>query len=300
VRADGGPVLDRGVAIELSTPGVDRLGDVVRALRDWQDDASPLQLHPGDLGWLWRFGAEATAAAVRTWSRGGQLLAVGFLDGADVLRMTVAPDVWRDEELAHRVVADVSEPGRGVLPAGTVSVEVPDGTRVQALLGEVGWSAGEPWTPLRRDLTEPVGAPGPRVEVVGPAGASEHAAVLRSAFDSPRFTEERWHAMAGGVPFADAQCLVAYDGDGVAVAAVTVWSAGPGRPGLIEPMGVHADHRGHGHGRAICLAAAAGLRALGSSRALVCTPSARTGAVATYRSAGFQPLPERLDRTRVA
>jgi len=39
-----------------------------------------MQLHPGDLGWFWRFGAEATAAAVRTSSRDGQILAVGLLD----------------------------------------------------------------------------------------------------------------------------------------------------------------------------------------------------------------------------
>ncbi|WP_211229477.1 hypothetical protein [Nakamurella lactea] len=31
-----------------------------------------------------------------------------------------------------------------------------------------------------------------------------------------------------------------------------------------------------------------------------CTMSSLTTAVATYRSAGFRPLPERLDRTRTA
>ena len=77
-----------------------------------------------------------------------------------------------------------------------------------------------------------------------------------------------------------------------------MWSAGPGKPGLLEPMGVHADHRGHGYGRAICVAAAAALQDLGSSSALVCTPSANVAGVATYRSAGFQPLPQRRDRSR--
>jgi ribosomal protein S18 acetylase RimI-like enzyme len=288
------------VAIELGTPDVGQLGDVVRALRDWQHDALPLQLHPGDVGWFWRFSAEATAAAVRTWSRGGQILAVGLLDGPELLRMTVAPQVRREEELARQVVADVSEPERGVLPAGRVSVETPDGTRVQDLLSEVGWSAGEPWTPLRRDLTEPVEETPVRIEVVGPERASECTAVLRSAFGSTRLTDERWHAMAAGLPFTDARCLLAYDDAGGAVAEVTVWSAGPGKPGLIEPLGVHADHRGRGYGLAICVAAAAELRRLGSSSALVCTPSARAAAVATYRSAGFQQLPERLDRTRDA
>jgi ribosomal protein S18 acetylase RimI-like enzyme len=106
--------------------------------------------------------------------------------------------------------------------------------------------------------------------------------------------------MAAGLPFTDARCLLAYDDEGVAVAGVTVWSAGPGKPGLLEPMGVHAEHRGRGYGTAICVAAAAELKRLGSSSAQVCTRSSLTGAVATYKSAGFQQLPERLDRTRDA
>ncbi|MEV0066422.1 MULTISPECIES: N-acetyltransferase [unclassified Amycolatopsis] len=288
------------MAIELSTPDAGRLGDVVRALRDWQSDAAPIQLHPGDLGWYWQFGADAMAAALRTWSRDGQLLAIGFLDSPDVVRMTVAPSAWREEELAHQVVADVSEPRRGVLPAGKASVEAPDGTRVQELLSEAGWSAGEPWTPLRRDLTGPVDQPGLRVEVVGPGQGSEFTAVHRSAWGRPRFTDELWRAMTAGLPYTDARCLLARDGEGVRVAGVTVWSAGPGKPGLLEPMGVHADHRGRGYGRMICVAAAAELKKLGSSSALVCTPSSRGAAVATYESAGFRRLPERLDRTRDA
>ncbi len=290
----------KGVAIELSTPDVGQLGDVVLALRDWQRETSPMQLHPGDLGWFWQFGAAATARQVRTWRRGGQFLAIGFLDGPEVLRMTAAPALWREEELAAQVVADVSDPQRGVLPAGKVSVEAPDGTRVQDLLSDVGWGVGEPWTPLRRDLMVPVEQTGVHIEVIGSGQASEYTAVHRSAWGSPRFTDRLWRAMAAGLPYADARCLLAYDGQGVAVAGVTVWSAGPGRPGLLEPMGVHADHRGHGYGVAICVAAAAELKKLGSSSALVCTPSSLAAAVATYQAAGFRQLPERLDRTRDA
>jgi len=288
------------MTIELISSGADRLGEVVRGLREWQRDAAPLQLHPGDVGWFWRFGAQATAAAVRTWRRDDQLLAVGLLDGSTVLRMTVAPSAWRDRDLAEQVVADVSDPGRGVLPAGPASVEAPNGTVLQDVLDAAGWRAGEPWTPLRRDLAGPVARTDVRISAVGPDQVSDFTAVLRSAFDSTRFTDDRWHAMTAGAPFADARGLLARDDDGTAVAAVTAWSAGPGRPGLVEPMGVHADHRGRGYGRAVCLAAAATLRSMGSSSVLVCTPSALAAAVATYSSAGFQRLPERLDRSRDA
>ncbi|WP_125777314.1 GNAT family N-acetyltransferase [Antribacter gilvus] len=288
------------MTIELTRPGIDLLGEAVGALRQWQREGTPFQLHPGDLGWFRRFGAEATTAAVRTWSRGGRILVVGLLDGPTLLRLTIAPDALQDEELAQRLVDDVSQPGRGVLPEGRVNIEAPSTAVVQDLLAAAGWATDEPWTPLRRDLTEPVLDPGVRVESVGPERAHEWAAVLRASFDGSTFTEDRWHAMAAGSPFHDACCLLGYDDRGHAVAAVTVWSAGPGRPGVLEPMGVHRDHRGRGHGRAITVAAAAALQELGSSSAIVCTPSSNVGAVATYVSAGFLPLPEVRDRYRAA
>ena len=288
------------MAIVLEEPGVDGLRRAVGALREWQDDRAPMQLHPGDVGWFWRFGTEATAAAVRTWSRDGRVVAVGLLDGPDLLRLTTEPDARRDEELAERLVDDLTRTERGVLGKGTVYLEAPTGTRLPELLADNGWQPDEPWTPLQRDLTDPVADPGLRVEVIGPAEAPVRAAVQRAAFAGSTFTAERWHDMAGGSPYADARCLVGYDELGRAVAAVTVWSAGPGRPGLLEPMGVHQDHRGHGYGKAICLAAAAALRQLGSSSALVCTRSSNVAAVATYTSAGFVPMPERRDRRRDA
>ncbi|MFB6850529.1 GNAT family N-acetyltransferase [Streptomyces sp. NPDC056373] len=288
------------MAIEVGIPGIGGLGEAVGALREWQDDGAPMQLHPGDVGWFWRFGARATAAAVRTWSRGGRILAVGLLDGPELLRLAMAPDVRQDEELARHLVADLTEPERGVLKEGEAYVEAPAGSPVQELLCREGWSIDAPWTPLRRGLTERVGEPGVRIEVIGPEQAYVRAAVQRASFDRSTFTEDHWHAMAGGVPYAEARCLVAYDGRGDAVATVTVWSAGPGKPGVIEPMGVHRDHRGQGHGKAITVAAAAALRELGSSSALVCTPSSNVAAVSTYRAAGFEPLPEVRDRRRDA
>jgi ribosomal protein S18 acetylase RimI-like enzyme len=287
------------MGIELNTPGTADLGRALAALREWQSDDAPMQLHPGDLGWFWRFGADATAAAVRTWSQDGRVLAFGFLDGDDVLRVTTAPERFHDAALAERMAADIADPERGVLPAGKVNVEVPTGAALHDRLAAIGWGTDEAWTPLRRDLTAPVEDPGLRIETAGPGQAELRAGLHRSAFEGSTFAADHWRAMASGPEYADARCLIGYDGPD-AVAAVTVWSAGPGRPGIIEPMGVHADHRGRGHGKAVCVAAAAALRDLGASSALVCTPSTLTGAVATYRSAGFEPLPERLDRHREA
>lgn len=282
----------------LDEPGVDELIGAVDALRAWQEDGAPVQLHPGDLGWAWAVGAQRLAGEVRTWSRGGRIVVVGYLDSPDVLRLTTAPDLRQDADLARRLSADLNDPARGVLPAGKVAVEAPNGAVLREVLAGAGWGLDEPWTPLRRDLADPVEDPGLRIVVVGPDTAGVRTAVHRSAFGSPRFTEEVWHVLAAGPAYADARCLIGYDEQDNAVAAVTVWSAGPGKPGLLEPMGVHADHRRRGHGAAICLAAAAALRDMGASSALVCTPSSNTAAVATYRAAGYEPLPERWDISR--
>lgn len=288
------------MAIKVSTPTADEMRDAMSALREWQHDAAPMQLHAGDIGWNYRFGTAETAAVVRTWSRDGRILAVGMQDTPTLLRMTVAPDAFQDEDLARRLVEDISLPERGVLPAGAVSVEAPAGLLLHDLLGKEGWGFDEPWTPLFRDLAEAVEDPGARIEAIGPEQAQGFADVLRSAFNTSRPTREYWPKMAAGPFFEDARCLGVFDDRGDAAAVVTVWSAGRGRPGLVEPMGVHAGHRGRGYGRAITLAGAAALREMGSSSVRVCTPSSNVGGVAAYKSAGFVARPEIADRVRRA
>lgn len=78
-------------------------------------------------------------AAVRTWSSGGQILAIGLLDGPDLLRLTMAPEARRDDDLAQQLVEDINDRERGVLPPGKVSVEAPMDARVQDLLLVHGW-----------------------------------------------------------------------------------------------------------------------------------------------------------------
>ncbi|MDN5766316.1 MAG: hypothetical protein L0H96_18060 [Humibacillus sp.] len=193
------------MAIIVEEPGVDGLGEVVDVLRQWQHDEAPMQLHPGDLGWFWQLGAEATAAAVRTWRRDGQIVAIGLLDAPNLRRLTTTPDDEKNAELAQQLVTDLSDPHRGALPAGAVAVEAPNGSLVQHLLSEGGWKIDEAWTPLRRDLTKPVEDPGVRIEVIVPERAHVLTAVHRASFGSEKFTDERWQAMAGGVPFVDAR-----------------------------------------------------------------------------------------------
>lgn len=283
--------------IALTTPDIEDLPAVTAALREWQHDELPLQFHPGDLGWFHRFGAERTAAAIRRWTWDGRIVAIGMADEPDLIRMTVAPDLAADEELAEQLATDLSDPDRGVLGEGEVYVEVPNGVLVRRLLRERGWQPDEEWTPLSHDLID-LPEPSLRVAVVRAELAGVRSELQRASFATSTFTPEGWRAMAAGAPYQDARCLIGYDDSGTPVAAVTVWSAGPGKPGLVEPLGVHRDHRGHGHGRAICHAAGMALRDMGSSSMQVCTPSSNLAAVSTYVSAGFAKLPLRRDLAR--
>lgn len=286
----------------MSVPHVADLGPVLDTLAAWQTEGTPVQLHPGDLGWYWRHGAEATSAATRVWRREGEVVAVGLLDGPDLLRLALAPQVQGDEDLARGVVGDVVDPGRGVLPPGEVCVETPTGAVVHDLLGELGWELDEAWAVLRHDLGDQADEAGLRVEEVGPGQARAWCRVHRAAFGATGVSEDdllqRWQRTAASVPFSRARCLLGRDGRGDPVAGVIVWSAGPGRYGVLEPMGVHPEHRGQGYGVAITRAAATTLRELGCSSAIVATPAASTGAVATYTAAGFRRLPDRWDRRR--
>ena len=286
------------ITLQTATPA--SLDDVAEAVATWQQDGAPVQLHAGDLGWNWSLGAEELAAAVRVWRRDGEILAVGLLDDAGLIRMGIAPSVDQDDAFASQLLADLSDSARGVLPAGKAVVEARSGTAFRELLAGSGWLADEPWTPLCRDLTDKVEDCGLRVEAVGPHNVLERVAVQRASFPNSTFTLERWHTMAAASPYRRARCLVGYDQHGDAVATATVWSAGQGRPGLLEPLGVHRDHRGHGYGTAISLAAATALQEMGSSSATVCTPSSNVGAVAKYASAGFQRLPDVTDFRRTS
>jgi GNAT superfamily N-acetyltransferase len=283
------------MGLELTTPTTHELGNVISELASWQQEGLPVQLHSGDLAWHWRFGASPLASALRVWTRDNTTVAIGFLDEPHLIRMALPPSADHDDELAEALVQDLEDPARGVVAGDRVIAEARFGTAFRSKLHSRGWVDGEPWSPLVRDLSDPVDMTGLRVEIVGPERAHDRVAVHRSAFDGSTFTTAAWHTMAESPAYRDARCLLGYDDQDNGVAAATVWSAGEGRPGLLEPVGVHRDHRSHGYGTAITVAAAAALQDMGASSATVATKAANTGAVAAYASAGFRRLPEEPD-----
>lgn len=282
----------------MRTPSVADLSDIIDAVASWQHEGSPIQVHPGDLGWYARFGPEALAAVLRVWTRDNDTVAIGFLDESELIRMAIAPAIGDDDDIAKYIADDFVDSLDEVLPAGSGIVEARSGRALQQVLSDRGWTADDAWTPLHRDLTPPVQDSPLQVRVVGPELIEDRLGVEAAAFPGSSLTAARWQQMADGYAYRNAQCLVGYDEDGTAVAATTVWSAGRDRPGVIEPLGVHGDHRGRGHGLAMTLAAAEAMRRMGWSSATVATPSSNTAAVATYQAAGFATPGEVTDFCR--
>lgn len=67
-----------------------------------------------------------------------------------------------------------------------------------------------------------------------PDRADNRITVESSAFPGPSLTADRWRSMADGHAYKQAGCIVGFTADGAPTGATTVWSAGTGRPGVIE------------------------------------------------------------------
>ncbi|WP_404433888.1 GNAT family N-acetyltransferase [Microbacterium lacus] len=289
------------------TPDRRELEHIGRVLGGWQDDDGPLHLHPGDLGWYSLRGSTATAAATRVWSDGDTIVAIALLDGPNLLRFAIDPARCHDASLASRISADVGDATAGVLEPGSATIEARGAAALAEELARHGWLPDEPWTPLRRNLAAPVEVSDLRIETVEPERTAEWVSVHWSAFRGTPTTDERlrsfvdeWCA-AADTPFLDAaRILLLRDEQDRPVAVSAVWSGGVARPGLIEPLGVHQEHRGRGYGAVMTRAAAATLREMGSSSATVCAESSNTGAVATYLAAEFVADAEVADWRRDA
>lgn len=292
-------VLTVAMRLKLRTPSGAELVRITDLMSTWQTDPWVGHLHPGDLGWRTLVGAEATAEDLRVWSVGARTVAVGLIDDG-VLRLALDLAAADDDDAAAHLACTLEDSAQDLFSDGEWLVEARGATALRRLLIASGWTDDEPWSPLALDLSVtrlPLPTRTLRVERVGLEAAEDWTSVHWSAFQGTPFTGERrdrftsrWGTMLTG-PLADrAQCLMGYDEQGQPVAVATVWSAGQGRPGLIEPMGVHRDHHGHGYGTAITVAGARALQLAGASSAVVAAEDSNPAALATYRAAGFRSL----------
>lgn len=292
------------------TPRPKDLVGVTRLLSLWQTDPWPGHLHPGDLGWHSSVGVNQIAQDLRIWEQEREPVAVGMLDGSEVIRLAVAPAVAEDIAVAACIARDLQSEEADLFAGGVDVVEARGATALRAALANAGWVDDEPWIPMSLELAAPLDlarlhAASLRVVEAGPEAAGDWTSVHWSSFKGTPYEDDararfiaRWTEIMTG-PFAElAHSLVAYDSDGAPVAVTTVWSAGRGRPGLVEPMGVNRDHHGKGYGVAITLAGAHILKRLGASSVVVAAEASNPAALATYRSAGFSSFGEVTDLKR--
>lgn len=294
------------MGLKMLIPTAAQVADLVDELASWQHDGLPLQLHPGDVGWYAMRGLESTAQSLRVWADRESIYAIGLLDGPDLIRLALHPNYVHIQPLAEQIHADLISPAGQIFTSPSASIEARGATALGQVLQGNGWTPGEAWTPLRRSLDTPVYLPELTFRRVDASQARQWMEVHLKAFRAQDFSAadlaravQRWHTMASTPIYAQGQCLTAYDSDMTPLAVAAVWSAGSGRPGLLEPIAVHPASRGQGYGTAISLAAAAELRSMGASSALVCTPSDNTAAVATYLAAEFVADDESYDWHRV-
>lgn len=290
-------------------------GPALRALRAWTPpDAPSGSLHPGDVGWLlrrddatvflWtdaqsaaqasaqaasrtdaqnsvhaaaRTAAQASARADGVTTTAATPVAVGFLDGP-VLRVTAAPD------------ADL-----GALAADAEDLLVPGNDATDGL-PVPGWEPDteEPWLVFSW-TPEPVSS---RAVQVTESDTADRALVHRAAFTGSTLTADHWRTMKKSPAGHLAVETLVRTPAGEPAAAATGWFGGAGRCGLLEPVGTHADHRGHGYGRDAVRGACAALADRGASAVAVLTPASNEAAVALYKSAGFTVVRENHDWTR--
>lgn len=247
----------------------------LRALAGWTPaDAPTGGVHPGDIGWYLRFDD----ATVLLWlDESDAPVAVGFVDGA-VLRVTTAP-----EADLGALAADA----RQVLRPG---IDGCDGFPIP------GWrlDGDEPWAVMSW-RPRPVSS---RAGFVGEADVADRVLVHCAAFARYTFTADRRRAMMASPAGGMAVDVLVRTPSGEPASGATGWFAGVGRCGLLEPVGTHSDHRGHGYGREAVLGACAAMADRGASAVAVVTPAANTAAVALYRSAGFTVLRENHDWVR--
>lgn len=277
------------MAMEVRRSGREGAAAVVEALREWAPAVGYLSsIHAGDVGWHLRFDDDALAGALVTVLDGGEPVAVGLLEES-WFRPTINPDRIHDGEVAAALASVLPE-----LPAdATAFTDASSESAYRALLSGQGWQLDpDPWIYFYRPLTAADGEPhDPLCASLGSdRDIADRVQVQRAAFPRSTFTVKRWHQMAAGPGYDPELELLRRDADGAPVAAATGWSAGPGKMGILEPVGGDPAYAGHGHGMAISRAVIAALARAGANGVTVITPASNVGAVRSYERCGLRPV----------
>ena len=274
----------------VERPGRSGADAVVAAMSDWE----PLrgfggQMHSGDVGWYLRYDDAVVDAGLHVWrTADGELVAVGLQHGAQVLLTAVHPARLRDMELGEVMAQDALK----ALSGDDLYIDAPYPAAVRVVLAARGWDLDpDPWPALYRPVTESDLAENDAAvrSVLSDAEVEQRVEVQQRMFERSESTVAGWHRMRQTAAYSADLDLMLCEG-GHAVAAATAWSAGVDKCGLLEPVGVHVDHRGKGYGSHVVRAACAALARAGASGVAVFTSASNEPAVALYKSCGFRTV----------
>lgn len=144
---------------------------------------------------------------------------------------------------------------------------------------------------LDRDLPGPALPAGYTLRTVaGPSEIPARVEVHRSAFAPSKMTVEKYSILVGLWPYAYDLDAVVEAPDGSFAAFTMCWLDREAGVGYFEPVGVHADHRRRGLGKAVNTFGLRLLQAAGARDALVYSDASNAASEALYRSVGFRPI----------
>jgi mycothiol synthase len=231
----------------------------------------------------------------------GLLLATERKGSVAICAMIVRPE-WRRQGVAWSLLSTLAAlPGMEGRRLETVPVDSRD-TIANRFFASLGWSAVPTGgLQMRRDLDDlpPVPAPaGYRLRTYQEGDEEAWMRLLRAAFA----TEEGSHAPVGDSAFrrelGDSPLFepgrvffAVREADGEVAGTTSSWETeiDGRRVGLIHWVAVAPEHRGHGLGEALNLAALHDMRARGHQEAYLNTHTALRAAVRLYESLGFRP-----------
>ena len=246
-------------------------------------------------------GPAGSPMLLRVWTAGDTTVAIGFVDEASLIRMALAPPADHDEDLAQALVGDLEDPTQARLHGSRSSSKPASGRHSARCSRSHGWVDSDPWTPLVRDLSDPVEGTDLRVEVVGDDRVEQDRWRCRvGVFERSTFTAGRWRRCRSRRHTEGWRCLRVVRRTGQRCCCGHVWAAGPwpGRPacwsrwastGTIAVTGTvrHQPRRGCGPARAWGLPVRRSRR-----RSRIAPPSPRLA------STGYRRL-DRRDRLRI-
>ena len=271
--------------------------------RQWLEHRPRVTYNVGDLEW-WGINDpdETPEKLVRLWFDGSELVGWVWLEPPDAVAWMATPDsslgVLGDmlDEL-ESTVAPNPDTGQRV----TRSYARDDETAAVDFLARRGYARddGRAFSQWVRRLPPGGGPAVPRLPLPPgyrrastswPDDVERRVEVHRSAFAPSRMTVEKYGAILHRPHYAPERDRVIVAPDGSFAAFANAWWDPLGRVGELEPVGVHADHRRLGLGKAVCFDACRALADLGARECVIFSSASNAASEGLYASLGAEAV----------